>query len=312
MRGGAPIYVESRIRASLDDLWEATQDPALHQRWDLRFGTITYLPRDPEAAQQFTYSTTVLPWLTISGIGESLGDKDRPDGSRWSGLRFWAPDPRSIIESGGGYWRYIPTEDGVRFLTRYDYTTRWGIAGRLVDRIIFRPVFGWATAWSFDRLRLWLEEGVPPERSRDLAVANAAALAGVAGVWLYQGIVPKLWKADSGEVDIWTRLGLPELFAKRAVRLVGIVETALGVASVLEGRQRRWPHLVTLGLMPIALVGVATVDPRRLSQAFNPTTLNWSLSALAAIALATQKGTPSAARALRIMPDSQPEVKLAQ
>jgi hypothetical protein len=24
---------------------------------------------------------------------------------------------------------------------------------------------GWATAWSFDRLRIWLEDGIPPERS---------------------------------------------------------------------------------------------------------------------------------------------------
>ena len=33
-----PIYVESRIRCEIDELWAATQDPALHQRWDVRFG----------------------------------------------------------------------------------------------------------------------------------------------------------------------------------------------------------------------------------------------------------------------------------
>ena len=42
-----PIYVESRIRASLDRLWNATQQPDLHQRWDARFGTISYLPTPP-------------------------------------------------------------------------------------------------------------------------------------------------------------------------------------------------------------------------------------------------------------------------
>lgn len=26
---------------------------------------------------------------------------------------------------------------------------------------------GWATAWSFDRLRLWCERGITPERSRN-------------------------------------------------------------------------------------------------------------------------------------------------
>lgn len=50
-------------------------------------------------------------------------------------------------------------------------------------------------------MRLWLEEGIPPERSRDLAVAHAGAVAGLAGVWAYQGLVPKLWKADGDEVE---------------------------------------------------------------------------------------------------------------
>ena len=43
--GGDPIYVESRIRASMDALWSATQEPERHRRWDVRFGEIEYLPR---------------------------------------------------------------------------------------------------------------------------------------------------------------------------------------------------------------------------------------------------------------------------
>ena len=39
-----PIYVESRIRASMDQVWNATQNPDQHQRWDVRFGSIAYLP----------------------------------------------------------------------------------------------------------------------------------------------------------------------------------------------------------------------------------------------------------------------------
>jgi hypothetical protein len=37
------IYVEILIRASMQSLWEHTQTPALHERWDLRFSTIDYL-----------------------------------------------------------------------------------------------------------------------------------------------------------------------------------------------------------------------------------------------------------------------------
>lgn len=196
-----PIYVESRIRAPMERLWEATQQPDQHQRWDVRFGTITYLPRAEGEPQLFTYATTVAPGVTVAGTGESLGDRDRPDGTRWSGLKFWAADRRSIIDAGAGYWRYIPTDDGVRFLTRYDYRPRWGRPGELIDRRLFRPLFGWATAWSFDRLRLWLEDGIPPERSRDQAIAHTTAVAALAGAWLYQGLVPKLWKTDPGEVE---------------------------------------------------------------------------------------------------------------
>jgi hypothetical protein len=57
----------------------------------------------------------------------------------------------------------VPTEAGTRFITRYDYDTRFGAPGRVLDRLVFRPLLGWATAWSFDRLRLWLEEGIAPE-----------------------------------------------------------------------------------------------------------------------------------------------------
>ena len=71
---------------------------------------------------------------------------------------------RSLIAAGHGYWRYVPGPHGVRFLTGYTYTPRWGAAGRLID-LVFRPLFGWATAWSFDRLRLWLEHGVTPQQA---------------------------------------------------------------------------------------------------------------------------------------------------
>jgi hypothetical protein len=87
-----------------------------------------------------------VPGVTIAGTGRSLGDRDRADGTRWSGLKFWATDRRSIIDTGAGYWRYIPTDDGVRFLTRYNYRPRWGRLGELIDRWAFRPLFGWATA----------------------------------------------------------------------------------------------------------------------------------------------------------------------
>ncbi|GAA2735909.1 hypothetical protein [Streptomyces nogalater] len=159
------LYIETHIRADLDELWARTQDPARHQRWDLRFTEIDYLPRAEGEPQRFRYATRVLPFLTVSGTGVAAGEKERADGTRTSALRFASAHPLSLIADGGGYWRYVPDAHGVRFLTGYDYRPRWGPLGALADRLLFRPLMGWATAWSFDRLRLWLERGITPERA---------------------------------------------------------------------------------------------------------------------------------------------------
>jgi hypothetical protein len=292
----------------MEAIWAATQEPDRHQRWDLRFGRIEYLPRVGDEAQRFTYATSVAPGVLVAGTGESLGDRDRADGSRWSGLRFWADDKRSIIEAGAGYWRYVPTDDGIRFLTRYDYRTRWGRLGESVDRVVFRPLFGWATAWSFDRLRLWLEEGVPPERSRDQAIAHAVAVAGLAGVWLYQGLVPKLWKLDPGEVSMWRQMGVGVRGARTAVRAAGSVEVVAGVVTIVAAR-RRWPFAVTVAAMPVLAGAAMGADHSVFSRAFNPASLNWAMTALAGVALATHQGRPSGRRPLRTAPDHQPDVE---
>lgn len=148
----------------MEELWAKTQDPEQHQRWDMRFSRIVYQPRpDPELPQTFVYERAIVPGLTIAGQGETTGERSKPDGTRASALSFSSDDPRSLIEEGSGYWRYVPDGDNIRFLTRYDYRPRWGRFGRVIDRLLFRPLLGWATAWSFDRLRLWIEEGRHPE-----------------------------------------------------------------------------------------------------------------------------------------------------
>jgi hypothetical protein len=163
------VYVETWIAAKLDHVWRLTRDPAQHERWDLRFTTIE--PYGPDG--RFRYATRVLPGLTIAGVGVTVGEHDRADGTATSALRFGSGHPLSLVRSGSGYWRYRPAGTGVVFVTGYDYRPGWGRYGALADRL-FRPVFSWATAWSFDRLRLWAERGVPPERSRNQALAEVA------------------------------------------------------------------------------------------------------------------------------------------
>lgn len=155
------IYVETLVQADLAELWDLTQRPAAHQRWDLRFHKITYAALGTDGAQRFRYAIRPFPGLVISGDGITIGLRRRPDGTCTSVLRFASANPLSVIRSGAGYWRYIPSGRGVRFVTGYDYEP--GL-GRVTDLVV-RPLMGWATAWSFDRLRLWLETGRTPEQS---------------------------------------------------------------------------------------------------------------------------------------------------
>jgi len=179
-RSNQRIYVETTVRGDMATLWARSQDPRQHQRWDLRFTTI-----EPAGPGRFRYAVRVLPGVEISGTGTHGGERHRPDGSATSVLRFGSLHPLSLLRGGSGFWRYIPSsrkaDESVRFLTGYDYEVRWGIAGRAADRV-FRPLMGWGTAWSFDRLRLWVERGITPEQALRNALADAGVRVAAVGV----------------------------------------------------------------------------------------------------------------------------------
>jgi hypothetical protein len=76
MRTSSGIYVEIEIQDDLDHIWLLTRDPALHERWDLRFSRIHNLPRSSSAEpQQFLYETRIGFGLNIVGTGESIGQR---------------------------------------------------------------------------------------------------------------------------------------------------------------------------------------------------------------------------------------------
>lgn len=295
----SPIYVETKIDASVESIWQHTQQPAVHQRWDVRFTEIDYLPAIEDEPQRFTYTTTVAPGLKVGGCGESLGERHRADGTAYSGLTFWSDNPLSLIKEGSGYWRYVPTADGpVRFLTRYDYRVRWGAFGRWVDRFIFRPLFGWGTAWSFDRLRLWIERGISPERSRDQAIVHTLAVATIAVIWAYQGLFPKILFPHSGELQMLAETGLQVPQPRLFIALLGIGELLMAAAT-LRWWRHRWPFLLTMVAMPVLLVGATLGDPLNFVRPFNPTTLNLAVAVLAATVLLTRNDLPSGRAPLR-------------
>jgi hypothetical protein len=288
--------VERLIAAPLEALWNATQKPDVHERWDLRFTEIRYLPRAAEAEpQRFLYATRIGFGLRIAGEGESVGQSDR-NGDRTSALRFWSDDRKSLIRTGSGYWRYVPTDAGIRFITQYDYETRFGRAGQVLD-LVFRPLLGWATAWSFDRLRLWLERGAEPAATLERSLVHWIGRGTLAFIWLYHGIVPKLL-APAGEIDLVTRTGIPSSLAPSLVLAAAAFEIALGV-GILVLRDVR-PLLALSSVLAIALAVVTSARMPELAVApFQPITLGVAMVGLALVAVAADRDLPRARRCLR-------------
>jgi hypothetical protein len=292
------IYVEILINGSVDEIWRRTQVPDLHERWDLRFTTIRYLPRSSEAEpQRFLYSTRVGFGLRIEGEGESTGTREDATGVRTSALLFSSSDRKSLIDEGSGYWQYLPTDAGVRFLTWYDYRTRFGPIGRAVDRFLFRPLIGWATAWSFDRLRLWIDREVPPEISMRMTVIHAIARLGIAFTWMWQGLVPKLLFASLDEKTMIAAAGLPLTL----LPIIGTLELVFAAATLVLWRWRTL-FIVNAFLMVGALMGVGFRSSAYLVAAFNPVTLNAGIILLSILGYLAGAEIPSASRCLRHSP----------
>lgn len=293
------IYVETHINGSMETLWEYTQEPDFHQRWDLRFSRIEYLPRTNEdAPKKFRYITRIGFGARIAGDGELAGDRTRADGQRTSAIKFWSDDPKSLIKEGAGYWKYIPSGTGIRFLTGYDYTVRFGKIGKLVDAAAFRPLIGWATAWSFDRLRLWIEEGIPPEILFRQSVIYTVSRFTLALVWMYHGLVPKILFHQADEVALLRAGGTATEQIPLALSIVGGIEILFGLLILLLWNQR-WLLWLTIALMILTLGVVVITAPTYLIAAFNPVSLNFLMIAMALTGLIAGKNIPSAGRCLR-------------
>jgi hypothetical protein len=248
------IYVEILVRAPLDALWRATQDPSVHELWDLRFSSIAYLPRPTDdEPQRFRYATRIGFGLEIVGEGESVTQRDLPGGVRVSSLKFSSSHPLSLISEGGGYWKYVPVADGIRFFTWYDYRTRFGLLGKIIDRLAFRPLLGWATAFSFDTMRLWLERGISPRSSRIQATVHAIARLSLAVAFAWIGFAFQLLSQRSA-ASVFNMDG-PFLPLTSMILSVAYCYIALSAALILFWK-RAW--IVQLAWILMIVVTAAT------------------------------------------------------
>lgn len=142
-----PLHVSVRLPASVEKVWEVTQDHVLHPRWDHRFDRIDMLASRIETGTRMHYEKSLLG-ITIRGYGRYKLHRPLVQ----STFEFGSDDPRSLIRRGVGLWRYRATADGATELsTSYTYEVRWGRFGRFVD-LVFRPLFQRETERSFYRL----------------------------------------------------------------------------------------------------------------------------------------------------------------
>jgi hypothetical protein len=119
---------------------------------------------------------------------------------------------------------------------------------------VFRPLIGWATAWSFDRLRLWLERGVDPERSTRQALIHSIARGTLAVVFLYQGIVPKLVVRHVDELAMLRDAAISPLMSDMTLRAFGLSEVVFAII-LLAAWSSRWPVWMCL----IAMLGATAI-----------------------------------------------------
>jgi len=303
---GKELYIETWVDAEMDDLWGATQEPDQHERWDLRFTDIDYLPRPDESEPQtFEYETNIGFGIGVAGGGESTGER-ADGGERTSSLKFWSDDPLSLISEGNGYWKYVPEDGGVRFLTGYNYDTRFGRLGGVFDRFVFRPLMVWATAWSFDRLRLWLESDVSPEASMRQSIVHAVARLSLMLIWLYQGLVPKLLGPHPVERELSARMLPAGLPVDGTIQALGAAEVGFGLLLLVAWHQRcLFPASAALTAVLVSSGLVA--DPGLTTHPFSTIPLGIAMVGLAGIGYAASTDLPSARRCLTDRSESELE-----
>jgi hypothetical protein len=294
-----PLYIETHINCPPDELWRYTQDPAIHRQWDLRFSDIEYLPKEEENShQQFLYATRIGFGLRIAGKGESVGTKNKLNGESTSALKFWSDEKLSLIKTGSGYWKYIPGKEGVRFVTGYDYEVRYGGAGKLIDYLVFRPLIGWATAWSFDALKRWLEKGIHPGSSLRQFLILFIIRINLGLIWIYQGLIPKLLYMETGELQLMQSSGLFKGIEPLMVNVFGIAEIVFGFILLLWSGRKLWHYLNIIGLI-LLMFGAALGRMGIYKDPFNPATLSLAMISLSVISLICMKDLPKASNCLR-------------
>nr|WP_277818483.1 DoxX-like family protein [Bacillus sp. TL12] len=286
------------METSMEELWKYTQDLTLHTEWDARFTEISYLERKEGEPQRFLYKTKMGFGLEIAGEGESVGQLRKESGERISSLKFWTDSKLSLIKIGRGYWKYTPNGEKICFETQYDYETRFGRIGRMIDSYVFWSLLGWATAWSFDVLKLWLEKGVHPRLLIKKSIIHWIVCLILSFVWMYQGLVPKILFNHPEEVRMLSVLSGSNENSILALKIIGFLEIGFGIIWLLPFQKQKLLLLDIIILIGLT-IAAGFINILSFIQPFNPITLNFILIGLSFIGYMNSDDLPRAKNCMR-------------
>ena len=105
-----------------------------------------------------------------------------------------------------------------------------------------------------------------------------------------------------GELAMVAQTGVPDELAPLLLKIVGWGEVGFGLLFLVFWRAR-WPPLITIALMMLILIGVASTTPADFTAPFNPVTLNVLMMAAAIIERLAANNIPSAGNCLRQPPE---------
>ncbi|HGH7179599.1 hypothetical protein DXB51_21820 [Bacillus cereus] len=288
-----PIYVSIEMETTMEKLWEYTQEPDIHTEWDARFTEISYLEKKEGEPQQFLYKTKIGFGLEIAGEGESIGEIRKETGERISSLKFWTDNQLSLIQMGRGYWKYTPNNEYIHFETQYDYDTRFGRIGNVIDSYIFRPLLGSATAWSFDALKLWLEKGLHPKLLIRRTMTYWLVCFLFSFVWLYQGIVPKIIFTHPEEVKMLSVIIGSNENSIFILKIIGLLEVIFGVIWLLPFPKRN-VFILHIFMLIALTIAAGFTNIASFTEPFNPITLNLLLIGVSIVGYMNSFDLPSA------------------
>jgi uncharacterized membrane protein YphA (DoxX/SURF4 family) len=117
---------------------------------------------------------------------------------------------------------------------------------------------------------------------------HVVARLGLAFVFAYHGLVPKLLTRHKDEIAMLRDVGLSAERTNTALIEFGIGEVLFACCLLLFWR-RRWPLYGCIAAMCLGTIGVMMSSPRFITAAFNPVSLNAAVACLAAIDLLVLK-----------------------